>query len=237
MKETLYTPEQLSLLQQHSDKERDFIYETILGILEPGKPSPLKSIEALELQRKTQAEEMMKLITEHLEYSHKSFVHACTPLEKEHFKNIYLKIKSQIDKFVGADSTDESVSHEDCEFLEGIAKRQLVNHHYKAASSMFQFIVILNPFFSGAWVGWAISEYEKKHFDIVDQIYQMAGELLPYDGFLALFASDFYILRHQNDKATAFLERTKEQLIAEGMQDSVSFKEIEKTLLEIKHHR
>lgn len=104
---------------------------------------------------------------------------------------------------------------EDMELLDTIATRVLGENHHQEASCMWRFILQLDPHYSRAWVGWAVSELEMKNTEAVEFIYQLGLTLLPRDAYLAAFAADFYAAEGKKEQATAVLDAIIETLHGE----------------------
>lgn len=227
-----FTVDQIALIKQSIEDERKFMKDTILGVMDPPKLSPMKSLEQQQIENNTKAEQLMGILRQNIEEGVQFFMSENAENEKFRLGNIFEKIGSQLNEIVGEGEVNY-LTTEDCNFLEEIARRKLINREYEAASCMFRLIVTLNFTFSGAWVGWAVSEQELDHLEAVEMIYQLAGETLPYDYYITLFAADFYAGFNQKDKAIAILTKSKEQLLADGMQSSKSFESIKQLLDEL----
>lgn len=212
-------------LKNEFEEEQKFQEDTILELLGPIAPSPLKSAETQDKEKKQQTKEIMDLMSQDLTMAVSLFNNKSLPQEKKDFKKILNKLVSLAEK-----NEAKPISTEDCEFLEEIAKRKLLKQEFLDAGRMFRFIIQLDIGYSGAWVGWALSEQEQQHWDIADQIYNLAINMLPGDIYIALFAADFYIYVNQQQRAIEILEQSKDRLIENNLQTSKSYELVTQAL-------
>ncbi len=211
------------------EEEMKFQEDSIVESLGPINPSPLKSAKTQIREKKQRAKEIMDLISQDITIATQAFINECSPEEKmrldQIFDNMALQLKTFAEKKEAA-----PIPVEDCEFMEEIAKRKLLKQEFQEAGRMFRFILQLNFIYSGAWVGWAISEQEQQHWDVVDQIFYIATTSMPHDSYIALFAADFYTLTNQLQRAVEILQQTKTQLIENNQQTSKSFELVNQSL-------
>lgn len=219
-----------NLLEKILKEENDFSKEILLSLFEPPKMSPLKSIEQQEIEINKHIEDYLAFKKKDTEEGVNLFINECRENERAHLKEIFTKIESIVKKLEGAEGEVNSVTVEDCEFLNEIANRKLTNQNYQESSCMFRLIIQINCFFDPGWVGWALSEQKLTHLEIVENIYNMALEFFPTNYYIILFATDFYASYNQKTKAIEILKKAKEQLITDGMQSSKSFELIEESL-------
>lgn len=143
-------------------------------------------------------------------------------MTKVHSFNMAIAEKKELPK--------EILSVEDLEFLLSIANREFASNHNAEASSMFRTIIHLNPFYSAAWVGWALAEYEQDHLDIVDQIYELGLTFLDNDPMISLYAAQFYIQTNSQPRAKVILRNAQKACLDRGMEESSLVTEINKLL-------
>ncbi len=224
-----FSKEKLHQIEDTLSEETEFAKEYLRGLFDPPKTSPLKSIQQQLDEQDNQIDELMVFAHRDTEKAVELFLNECLPEERLKVEEIFFKAVSRLGEITGKFDA-HSITLEECECLEEIAKRKLIGHDYYNGSHMYRFIIQLNGFFSEAWVGWALCEQELGNWEAVDLIYQMALEFMPYDYYIILFAADFYISINRKEKAIAILEKGKQQLITDHLENSQSFKEIQESL-------
>lgn len=224
-----YTEIQIALINEHLKEEQQLLNRTLLEIFEPPPPTALKSSAMLTSEQNAKVNDFMNFLQEDTKLALDFYRVECSPKNQQHLGDILGKIVSVVNTYAGIEGFNP-ITEEDCEFLEEMAKARLIREIYNEASCMYRFIVKINPLFSEAWVGWAVCEEEQRHMEVVDYIYQIATELLPFDYYLCLFAADFYISTDRKEKAKALLEKAKEQLEANHMESSKTYEKIQFSL-------
>jgi len=223
-----YTPEEIAQIEKSINEDQVFMQKFLKKIL---KDNPqLSSPESSELILKEQDEKIETLLLLAKKDSRQAvefYISACPEEQNYKLVAIFSKIASILDARagVGVDKINP-ITTEDCEFLEELAKQKLIENEYECASCMYRFLVQINQFYSGGWVGWAICEHQQQHIEVVKNIYQIALALLPYDYYICLFAADFYIGINNKAKAKEILKKAKNQLLKDKMEKSKTFTEV-----------
>lgn len=191
-------------LLEYLDETNTSIAECIFDkIIAPTvKSSPLKSEKMAIEQGRQEAIELVKKGQEDIRKGFELFLNSVTNNEKDQFDIIINKILDNMFRLKD-DLPLVEITFEDLKFLEKIAKRELNGLHFSDSSCMFRFILQMGLDYSPAWVGWALSEWEFGHKDIVDHIFELGLALLPTDYFLCNFAVYVYM---QDDRQTKALE-------------------------------
>lgn len=219
-----YSEEELASIHKAYKKEQELYKKKFRDLNDPPPPNPLKSAKMLADEQDAKVEELMHFLQKDLKQGAEFYLSTYDPQAKERIIEIFNKIKSRVNVYIDNKAYDP-VTDEDCEFLENLAKDRLIRGEFEQASCMFRFLIHLNQFFSGAWVGWAMCEQEQNHIEMVDFIYQMACEILPLDYYIYLFAADFYSSKDKK-KAKTLLEKAKAQLEEDCMESSKTYEEI-----------
>lgn len=221
--------EEQKKINEAAQEEEKFYRETLESFFEAPKISPLKSIEAQEKERNQKVNDFINVLKTDVEQGAKYFIEGRSQEELKKLTAIFDKVQTIVDHVAGKSEIQE-LTDEDCTFLEELAKKSISDLQYEKASCMFRLIIKLNPLFSGAWVGWAVSEQELEHFEVVEIIYEMATQLLPFDCYVILFAAEYYAKCNSIDKAKDVLKRAKELLIENDMKNSNSYEAVEEAL-------
>jgi hypothetical protein len=222
--------EDYKLVEGVIEKQDSFFKEQLIALSEPLKLSPLKSVEQQEKERLEFAEKIINFRKDDLKKGFDLFLEASQGEQASIFQEILMKAKSLSLAILEGKEATYYLTEQDFEWLDKIAEHQFSNHKYEEASCMFRFIIHLNCFFAPAWVGWANSEKNLSHLEVVEQIYDMAMEFFPDHFYLVLFASEFYVYYDKKDKAISILSSAKKKLIDLGMESSKSFQAIQNSL-------
>lgn len=150
--------------------------------------------------------------------------------EKKRFQDILDRLKLLANSGPLKKKKDYPLTDGDISFLDSLAARVLGEKKFKEASCMWRFIIQLIPFYDRAWVGWAISETELGHREIVAQIYQAGLEFLPNSVFLAKYASNFFCIEGKKDQARTLVQNTLKALHQGQERDVESIKVLEDQL-------
>lgn len=165
-----------------------------------GNPNPAR----VEQQLQDQSRAMMGYYQEDIQRGVQCYLDFTHDDEKRRLGETFGKLQSLIQFQAGLGPSNPLVD-DDYAFLDAIATRALQDHHFKEASCMFRLIIQLDLFYSRGWVGWACSEQEMHHIEVVDQIYSLAATVLPADAYIAAFASDFYFSENNRSKSVQVL--------------------------------
>ncbi|MBA3814814.1 MAG: hypothetical protein H0X26_10120 [Alphaproteobacteria bacterium] len=237
-----YSKEDVALINDELKEEWDFLNQTLHEIFTPPLPSPLKSIKDIDREQNMKINATMELLQRDIQLAIEFYFAECGPKDQPRLREIFAKIaqlnnfkekdeiKDEIKDEVDRITEEDRITIDDFKFLEELAKARLIRRLYGEASCMYRFILKINPGFSSGWVGWAICEEEQGHMEVVEYIYQLAGELLPFDHYITLFAADFFVSTDRKEKAKILLENAKSQLEADHMENSKTFEEIELSL-------
>lgn len=213
---------------------KEYIFETSFA---PNiKISPLKSYEVASAEARQQINDYVEVYKKSLDTAMQLFITmAETPEEKKAVALFINEGKTILDIKAGVQedetvipikTTGEMSENFDC--LENLAKKQLIEKKYENSSCMFNLLAQVFPFFSSAWVGWAISEQELGKIDVAAAIYDSALLLLPNNSYLILFVANFYLQNNQSEKAKSLVHSALQHLELEGQKASTSYKELEK---------
>lgn len=220
-----YSEEEIANIKKAKDEQLDLYKKELKKAFETPPPSVFKTAKMLAQEEQAKTDIFINFLQEDIKMAIEFYKSECSKIDLPHFNQIIDKIKSQANIYTKEKSI-EAISEEDCEFLEELAKSKLKNGFNEEASCMYRFLTRIKFSYSGAWVGWAICEQEQQHLEIVDYIYQLAGEVLPYDYYICLFAADFYIATNQKEKAKELLDKAKLQLETDQMEDSKTYEDI-----------
>ncbi len=224
------TADEYEIIKGFYQKQDSFFRDYLRETLGPPKLSPLKSIEGQEREQEQLIEKCLKFRQDDIGRGLQLFIDACKNEESTIFNDILARAQLQSLALVEGKEITTFLIGSDFEWLDKIVERKFQSHNYEESSCMFRFMIQMNSFFVPAWVGWADSEKNLGHLEIVESIYDIAMESFPYNFYLVLFAADFYISYNQKNKAGLVLNKAKEKLIEEGMQSSKSFQAITKLL-------
>jgi tetratricopeptide (TPR) repeat protein len=195
-------------------------------------PTPLQTPQQQAAHYRQQVKQMFDAIHIDLKRGVECYVQQALPDEKERLQKTFSKIFA-ISQALVAKTTPVPLNEEDYALFDTMATRTFVENQFKEASCMWRFLIQLQPENSRAWVGWAMAEQMNQNIDMVEHIYKMGLEILPYDVYLAMFAVDFYLSQSHPEKAREVISKAQEaRQGVEGVKAEVS-EELEKKLAEI----
>lgn len=217
----------------HQEEELiDFLLKNIEPTLQP---SAFKSKEDALKETKQVIRMNLDQTRKDIVNGYQLFLAKTTPEEKKTFTNLMSNLYALANTYIQKKPLNfEKINIDDFSFLEEIAKRELIARNFNEASCMFRFIIQLNPVYSMAWVGCALSEYEQKNIETAEQIFELGMQILPEDLFIPLYAAQFFIITQQLHKALTILQTAKEKCLEKGMEKSEIFKEINLLLKSVK---
>jgi len=239
MKKMNFDKETISYLEETVQSEEQAFKEFILKEIIPTgavAPNSVKTLSFEKSQNLAITDQLLQKIKSDLNHTIDLYTHTAHKKELAILHLIFNKITFQI--LVKTQKAEvDPITDEDCEFLEEIAKRSLVQNHCQEASSMYRLIIQIKPNFSAAWVGWAAAELQLNHKEIVESIFKMALDLLPEDYFILLFAVDFYNSQERFSESKQLLEGALKKLNDQGNTHCHTYYEIEKELKAISKSR
>lgn len=117
--------------------------------------------------------------------------------------------------------SDNILTFEELDFLVQIAKRIMLESA-EEATSIFKFLLFLDPGYATAWIGLAICLQEMGFNQVAEQTYEMALKLIPTDYQLRIYAAEFFILIEKYERAKEILVQTKNEIIEQNTIESFS---------------
>lgn len=211
-------------LKKEEKNFKEFIFETIFA--QNIKPSALKSIDIIITEANQQVEQYIQSFKMDISKGLGLFRQKAHKTEQDQLRQTWAKVITYVRAIEVGNNLTELLSPADLQFLEQIAKRELMDKQYEDASCMFRFLIQISQQYSSAWVGWAVCEQELVHFDNVDSIYEMGMALLPYNFFIRIFASEYFIATDRKERAREILQRCLEALAQADQKQNQIYEEI-----------
>lgn len=193
------------------------------------KPTDLKPYEVSVAEAKLKIDQYLDNFKKDINKGLILFIQNALKTEQPRLREIWQKIATSLHA-TNEVNKQKSIVSTDCEFLETIAKRLIISNQTENASCMFRFILQINPSFSSAWVGWAISESAQNNLEIADWIYEMGMAWLPQDHFLSFFAAKYFSATDRKEKALEIIQGSLNRLNEAGEQNSQAYQEMSKLL-------
>lgn len=211
-------------LQNYISNEEEKFIKSLLREIEPTlEETPLKTMEQALHERAENLKYNFEKARADFARGFDLYLQKLTEEEREQFFRIFLKLRNLAVAAIKKDAEEkvEALTVKDLEFLQEIAKKELSSNNNEEAGVMFRLIIHINPFYSPAWIGWAVAEYEQKNLDVVNQIYELGLSCMPDDLLLPVFAARFHILTNNRMKARELLEKAQEQAIAHNDEEAM----------------
>lgn len=225
--------QQTQLIQDYLNSEmKDFKNFLVESFSENIQPTPLKTVEQSKREIENEINNSLALFMQDISLGFSLFKEKVQGAEEKQWWGEFLNRISSIACSASGATTEppQVIPYSDFEMMVNIAKREVKENRGVEASAMFRFILQMDPTYTDAWIGLAISEEAQGNMVQAGKIYDLGMEMLPFDFLLHFYAAQFFLLTNQKEKGREILSWCVEEMRKVGMSDSTVFDEMNKLL-------